>query len=299
MPSMRPIFALAACSLLAAPLASTAVAQTVATFNPVRDGTIYEPFDIFLYSNGAGEYFFVGRTGQAEGSRRRGLIAFNLGSIPAGATVTSVTLRMHMSRTTGGAQNISLRRTLSAWGEGASDAEANEGSGTDPMPGDVTWLHRSFPDLLWTSPGGDYSGVQSGVRSVVGVANYTWASTPQLVADVQGWVNNPATNLGWAVVNNSEASGHTAKRFDSRENSNATFRPLLTVIYTPPPECPADWDHNGIVNSTDVGEFINDWFEDQVNGTLITDWDHNGIVNSTDVGEFINAYFAATPECLT
>ncbi len=61
--------------------------------------------------------------------------------------------------------------------------------------------------------------------------------------------------------------------------------------------CIADWDHNGIVNSADVGEFINDWFEDQVNGTIVTDFDHNGISNSADVGEFINAYFMSPPEC--
>ena len=41
----------------------------------------------------------------------------------------------------------------------------------------------------------------------------------------------------------------------------------------------------------DVGEFINAWFADQVNGTLVADWDHNGIVNSTDVGEFVNDWF--------
>ncbi len=54
----------------------------------------------------------------------------------------------------------------------------------------------------------------------------------------------------------------------------------------------ADWNNDGLVNSTDVGEFINDWFEDQVFGTLITDFDGNGISNSTDVGEFINLWFA-------
>ncbi len=55
--------------------------------------------------------------------------------------------------------------------------------------------------------------------------------------------------------------------------------------------CRADFDHNAITNSTDVGEFINAWFADQVKGTLTSDWDANGIVNSTDVGEFINSWF--------
>ncbi len=55
--------------------------------------------------------------------------------------------------------------------------------------------------------------------------------------------------------------------------------------------CIADFTCDGIVNSTDVGEFINAWFADQVKGSLTADWDHNGIVNSTDVGEFINSWF--------
>jgi len=56
---------------------------------------------------------------------------------------------------------------------------------------------------------------------------------------------------------------------------------------------PADWDRNRLVNSTDVSNFINDWFEDQNEGTLETDFNRDGVVNSTDVSEFINAWFAA------
>ncbi len=55
--------------------------------------------------------------------------------------------------------------------------------------------------------------------------------------------------------------------------------------------CAADFTCDDVTNSTDVGEFINQWFVDQVEGTLVTDIDHNGIVNSTDVGEFINRWF--------
>ncbi len=289
---------IATAAVAALALAAGAAAQTTATFAPSRDGTIYETYDIFNYSNGAGEYFFVGRTGQAMGSRRRGLLYFNLSSIPPGSTITSVTLRLTMSRSTAGAQNISLRKALQEWGEGTSNAEANEGSGTDPTPGDVTWVHRNYPNVLWTTPGGNYSATQSASRSVGSNGNYTWGSTAQMIADVQDWVNDPATNFGWAVVNNNESSPRTAKRFNSRENTNQTSRPLLTVIYTPPPACVADWNDDGVVNSTDVSDFINDWFSDQAEGTLITDWDNNGVVNSTDVSNFINDWFASPPECL-
>jgi len=73
---------------------------------------------------------------------------------------------------------------------------------------------------------------------------------------------------------------------------------VAVALVPPGPVCLADWDGNDVVNSTDVSAFINDWFADQLNGTLVTDWDDNGVVNSTDVSLFINDFFAAPPECL-
>ncbi len=58
-----------------------------------------------------------------------------------------------------------------------------------------------------------------------------------------------------------------------------------------------DWDANGVINSADVGEFINAWFVDQLKGTAVTDIDGNGISNSADVGEFINFWFEETLAC--
>jgi hypothetical protein len=76
--------------------------------------------------------------------------------------------------------------------------------------------------------------------------------------------------------------------------SNVRVTAVTTTCVNP---CLADWDHNGVVNSTDVSDFINDWFLDQQAGTLTTDFDGNGVVNSTDVSAFINAYFEASPVC--
>jgi len=56
--------------------------------------------------------------------------------------------------------------------------------------------------------------------------------------------------------------------------------------------CPADWNTDGTVNSTDVSQFITDWFTDQANGTHVTDLDGNGIANSTDVSIMIDRYFS-------
>jgi hypothetical protein len=61
------------------------------------------------------------------------------------------------------------------------------------------------------------------------------------------------------------------------------------------PNCLVDWDGNGVVNSTDVSNFINDWFTDQSAGTFVTDFNNDGVVNSTDVSDFISSWFAGCP----
>jgi hypothetical protein len=55
--------------------------------------------------------------------------------------------------------------------------------------------------------------------------------------------------------------------------------------------CTADFNCDHVANSTDVSDFINQWFTDLQEGTLVTDIDGNGVVNSTDVSEFINRWF--------
>ncbi len=63
-------------------------------------------------------------------------------------------------------------------------------------------------------------------------------------------------------------------------------------------ECLADWNDDGTVNSTDVSDFINDWFTDQAKGSTVTDFNHDGVSNSTDVSDFINAYFGGEGTCI-
>ena len=93
-----------------------------------KDNTLYEDRRGRL-SNGGGTHFFVGVTDT--GNIRRGLIAFNIaGAIPAGALITSVSLKLHMSQTIAGSQNITLHRVLADWGEGDSNAPGEEGGGT-------------------------------------------------------------------------------------------------------------------------------------------------------------------------
>ena len=62
---------------------------------------------------------------------------------------------------------------------------------------------------------------------------YTWESTRQMVNDVRLWNAVPRRNFGWAITGD-ETEPQTAKIFDSREGTDATLRPVLTITYREP-----------------------------------------------------------------
>lgn len=206
--------------------APAAVIQSQVILTPAKDNTLFESGAGNL-SSGIGSALYVGKT--KDGLRRRGLLAFNLtGQIPPGATIVSVTLRLSMFQTNTGAQTVALHKATRDWGEGSSNA--SDGKGASATTNDATWLHTFFNTQQWQAVGGDFSATASASTSVSGNGVYTWGSTPGLVADVQGWLNNPATNFGWFVIGN-EAANKTAKAFGSREQATAGNRPQLTIVY--------------------------------------------------------------------
>ena len=114
------------------------------------------------------------------------------------------------------------------WGEGASDAGDPGGIGAQAEPGDATWIHTFYNTSFWTTPGGDFSPTLSATTTVSTVdTTYTWSGSG-LVADVQAWVSNPASNFGW-VIRGDEVNAGSAQRFNTRENSSNP--PQLTVTY--------------------------------------------------------------------
>ena len=217
---------------LAIVVAASASADVV-TLTTYKDNTLIED-PTGGFSAGASPNFFVGRTGtNAEGTKRRGVIAFDVaGAVPLGSTITAATLKLHMSQTTSGNQSIVLKRLLAPWGEGTSFAFG--GAGAPSTPGDATWIHQYFSNDPWDTTGGVFSTTVSATKTVGGEGFYTWGSTAGMVADVQSWLNTPATNYGWLVQGN-EAALKTTKRFESRESTTVEWRPVLTITFTPPP----------------------------------------------------------------
>lgn len=203
----------------------------VVTIGASRDNTLYEDPTGSL-SNGNGDYLFVGRVGPLGGERiRRAVLAFDIaGHVPQGATINSVRLTLHMSRTIAPEVPAILHRLAADWGEGASNAGSEGGDGAPSAAGDATWIHRFFDTDAWTTPGGDYAPMKSASALIVGVGSYVWYA-PEMAADVQAWLDQPSNNHGWILIGD-ESFGMTAKRFDSREINDPDLRPALEIDFT-------------------------------------------------------------------
>lgn len=213
--------------VLGATLVATPVSAAVAILPASQDNTLIETTDGSL-SNGAGPFVFAGRTSQEAGSVRRALLAFDVAqALPAGAVVTRVALALEASQDNGGASTLRLHRVLADWGEGASWYDG--GRGAPALPDDATWIHRFFDEYVWSDAGGDFSPVASASTVVEAPGVYVWSS-PQMAADVQVWLDDPARDFGWILLGD-EASPATVKRFDSRESPLPPARPALRVEF--------------------------------------------------------------------
>jgi hypothetical protein len=99
----------------------------------------------------------------------------------------------------------------------------------------VTWNQTNCTtSTAWTAPGGTVAASASGQASTAGVAAgaaVVWdsSSKPTMTADVQGWIDSPATNNGWRILSDSEGSPGSAQRFYSIE---AGYAPSLSITYT-------------------------------------------------------------------
>src|SRR3989442_887801 len=85
-------------------------------------------------------------------------------------------------------------------GCGTGGGAGGGGAGTQATPGDATWIWRFYQtSQQWKAPGATGTGTDPDfISTVSGTAivgseyqAFTWASTPRLVADVQGWLSNP------------------------------------------------------------------------------------------------------------
>jgi len=204
-----------------------------AILHPTADATLFEAAP----NNNLGDSssFMAGL--RPKGGRSRGLILFDLSSIPANANITSASLSLTVVRTPASQANSSfeLHKVLQFWG--LEGDKSSSGGGAPASPGEVTWNSRSSSLTPWTAPGGqagtDFASASSASQFVGGNATYTFSSAG-LLSDVQSWYSNPSQDFGWMLISGSEGVSRTIRRFGSRD-SGATA-PSLTIQYTVVPE---------------------------------------------------------------
>jgi len=209
------------------PLEDRRLLATV-VLTPLKDNTLYDRAD--TVSNGVGDYLFSGATGG--GNIGRALLAFDLATadIPAGARIHEVSLELSVSRTSSAANSdMAIHRLTSDWGEGSSNASGTESQGAAATSGDATWAYAFFNTDTWTTPGGDLAATASATASVGDIGTTGIWSSAAMIADVEAWLDAPATNFGWGLVGD-EATNQTIRRFDSKDNSNG-IPPQLAITF--------------------------------------------------------------------
>jgi hypothetical protein len=217
-----------------------------------------------------GDFFSAGRSA-ARDEIRRGIIQFDLSTVPANMQLVPGSVHLNL-------QVIGIPRRdttprpfwvvpvfgiAGSWGEGASDADigvSGSGSGAPAQTGDATWFHTSYDPAIhdqttftpggpgfWNAPGalgaaitdptaifGSPAGTSG---STEGAVDFT---SPSMQNDVSLWLADPSKNLGWIILGDEGVTGGadaSSKRdFASRQNANPDFWPVLTFVMVAVPE---------------------------------------------------------------
>ncbi|HEX5042439.1 MAG TPA: DNRLRE domain-containing protein [Candidatus Polarisedimenticolaceae bacterium] len=220
--------ALAFTALLAA---LPAAAQTI-SLPADRDATLIESPEGVL-ANGAGPALFAGRTNQVPGGVRRALLHFTLPPLPSDGQgrgiVERAALVVQVLPGNPGPREIRAYAVVADWTEGPSISGG--GVGAPAEPGDVTWLHTSYPTAFWPTNGGLFDGHVLATATVDAEGTYRLEG-PGLTALVTAWFGDPSRNFGILVAGD-ETVRQTSKAIASREAYDPALQPILEITVRP------------------------------------------------------------------
>ena len=216
------------------------------------DRTLPAASDTFINShnpdnnNGASLSIFTGRDGM--GGVMRGLIRFELPARLQGrVTVTGVQLTLTTrglgpsDTIVGTAATESVQAVSEAWaaGNGAGNSQTLfvVGESAGAITG-ATWNQPSCGTAAatWSTAGGSVVAAVSAQALAPAAIDsaVTWdaasAGNAGLIADVQGWIDAPASNRGWRITSSTEggANGLAQRLYATEAPANA---PALALAY--------------------------------------------------------------------
>ena len=110
---------------------------------PAQDNTIYGENGGALGRAGPAP---VRRHHEQHGAERRALVEFDIaGAVPAGSTITSVTLTLRLDKTQTANLPIALTRSQPTGAKARRSRGGEEGGGGSAATGDATWTQRFYP----------------------------------------------------------------------------------------------------------------------------------------------------------
>jgi len=253
---LRRRTAVIAASFLLAATGQAAWADVIVDVPALQDATLFGGSAVNNSSSGPG--MFVGSDGQSQ--PKRGLIEFDVPAyVPSNATITGVTLTLYLGQVAGSGgsggggdqtpRTIRLFDVTTAWAGSTNGTTGfpgpgfgGTGQGFPANIGDATWNDAKFNTIPWNTPGGggDFVTTESADTLVGQSVNsaYSWGSTVQMIADVQGWLDGTLPNDGWLLKNDSETGQTTFRAFYTREGAIEQgvpqFAPDLVVSFVVP-----------------------------------------------------------------
>lgn len=163
----------------------------------------------------------AGDTNNASWGTARSTLLFDLGGIPATATINSATMSLYQwSQGSAAPQTIDAHYLTRGW---------TEGTGLGSATGDgATW--SSYNGVSpWTAPGGDYNPAAS-ASAVAPDSAGAWVNW-NVTGLTQSWVSGGVTNNGILLKRSAEnPAASEAKLFYSADhNDDPTLRPVLAI----------------------------------------------------------------------
>ena len=199
-------------AVLLAALASVAAAgsarATMVTIQPSsQDASILQDFPNRPKGSGTNNTRFHVRTSTPNPRIRRGLVQFDLSSVPQFSTINSATLDLYQDSSPVGLHTNDVHRISDPW-----------------LQATVKW--NTQPAI---------QGTPTSSNATVGPVRqfYSWSVQP----DVQVWVNVPVQNHGWMVKDANETATNDIIAYVSAEeftNPDLPKRPKLTIDFTAP-----------------------------------------------------------------
>ncbi len=189
------------------------------------------------WNSGARNQIIVGRIGTSS-TAARGLLSFDLSSIPAGTILSSASLELTTSNEagSGSVSQIELRTLTANFTEGGGISTS---SGNADTTTGANWNRRSdsTANLLWSNTGGSLGttvlSTLDGYNSATGIsAAKTFASTSAFVAAAQSAITAGRLNLSIVSPLTEAIAAANFTRLHSDDATTEATRPRLRLLAT-------------------------------------------------------------------